>query len=178
MKIYLETDRLILREVMLDDDANFFALDSDPEVHIYLGNNPVTIIAQSRDNIKNVRQQYIDNGIARWATIEKETNEFIGWSGLKLEKNNPYSGVPYYDLGYRFMKKYWGKGYATEASLAAIDYAFNTMKLEEINAIANVDNFGSINVIKKCGFTFVEEFKYSEDIQCNWYCLNKYSKLI
>ncbi|WP_293308745.1 GNAT family N-acetyltransferase, partial [Pedobacter sp. UBA5917] len=102
MKIFAETERLILRELLPEDAAGMFEMDGDPEVHIFLGNKPVQSIEQSKADIEFIRKQYIDNGIGRWAVIEKETNSFIGWAGLKFikEMNNNHSN--YYDLGYRF----------------------------------------------------------------------------
>lgn len=84
MKIFAETERLILREILPSDIDGMFELDSDPEVHKYLGNKPVTTREQISDAINFIRQQYIDNGIGRWAIIDKKTNDFIGWTGLKF----------------------------------------------------------------------------------------------
>ena len=95
MEKYLETERLILRELLPTDVVGMFELDSDPEVHKYLGNNPVRTIEETREIIKIICQQYLDNGIGRWAAIEKTSGEFIGWSGLKFireyENNIRYS---------------------------------------------------------------------------------------
>ena len=82
MKIVVETERLILREFLLTDAEAFFEMDSNPEVHRYLGNKPIRTIDEAITVIKNIRQQYIANGIGRWAAIEKLSGEFIGWSGL------------------------------------------------------------------------------------------------
>jgi RimJ/RimL family protein N-acetyltransferase len=78
MKVFVETERLILREMLPEDEKGMFELDSDPEVHRYLGNNPVKSIDQVRNIINSVRLQYKENGIGRWAVIEKASNEFIG----------------------------------------------------------------------------------------------------
>lgn len=83
----IETERLILRELLPSDDKDMFELDSNPEVHKYLGENPVKNINQVQKVITMVRNQYQTNGIGRWATIEKETGLFIGWSGLNLLPN-------------------------------------------------------------------------------------------
>ena len=80
----IETERLLLRELWPSDDKDMFELDSNSEVHKYLGKNPVIHIEQSQELISMVRNQYQANGIGRWATIEKETGLFIGWSGLKF----------------------------------------------------------------------------------------------
>ena len=56
-----------------------------------------------------IRQQYIDNGIDRWAIINKETNDFIGWTGLKFVTETTNNHINFYDLGYRLIEKYWAK---------------------------------------------------------------------
>lgn len=73
MKIFAETERLVLREITLTDIEGMFKLDSDSEVHKYLGNNHVKEKEQIIDVINFIRQQYIDNRIGRWAIIEKQT---------------------------------------------------------------------------------------------------------
>lgn len=91
-------------------------------------------------------------GIGRWAVVLKENNKFIGWAGLKYV-DEPMNALPcYYDLGYRFIRKYWGKGYATEASVALIDYAFNKLKIPCIYAFIETDNLKSRRVLEKIGF--------------------------
>lgn len=167
MKTSFETERLLLRELLPTDDVGMFELDSNPAVHIYLGNNPVTSIEQVREAIANIRQQYLENGIGRWAVILKETGEFIGWSGLKLHKNvNGHE--TFYDLGYRFIQKHWGKGYAYETAKAFVDFGFNEMKLEKINAYADSDNLASRKVLEKAGLHFVNTFE-EDGIQEAWY---------
>ena len=113
MKIFAETERLILREILPTDVEGMYELDSDPEVHKYLGNKPVTSREQTVDVIHFIRQQYVDNGIGRCAIIDKKSNEFIGWTGLKLVTYKTNHHTNYYDLDYRLIKKYWGKGIAT-----------------------------------------------------------------
>jgi len=158
----IETERLILREIELSDVDGMFALDSDPEVLIYLGNNPLTKKEQAAEAIEFVRGQYADRGIGRWAVIHKKTNEFMGWSGLKyLTEPEQMNGVFHvYELGYRFAKKFWGKGYATEAAQAWVDYAFNIMKVKSFYAAADIGNKGSINVLQKVGFKITDEFEF------------------
>lgn len=170
MKTSIETERLVLRELLPTDDAGMFELDSNPEVHIYLGNNPVKSIEESREMIATIRQQYLENGIGRWAVILKDTGEFIGWSGLKLEKNvNGHE--TFYDLGYRLIQKHWGKGYAFETAKAFVDFGFNEMNLSVINAYADFDNLNSRKVLEKVGMQFVNSFELdgTEEV---WYELN------
>lgn len=167
MKTSIETERLALRELLPTDDVGMFELDSNPEVHIYLGNNSVKSIEESREMISNIRQQYLENGIGRWAVILKETGEFIGWSGLKLEKNvNGHE--TFYDLGYRFIQKHWGKGYAFETAKAFVAFGFNEMKLPVINAYADFDNLNSRKVLEKVGMKFVNSFELDGNEEV-WY---------
>ncbi len=170
MRTSIETERLILREVVPTDDIGFFEMDSDPEVHLFLGNNPVKIIEQSRRHIENIRQQYLENGIGRWAVIIKETNEFAGWSGLKLEKNlNGYA--QFYDLGYRFKPKFWNSGIATEAAKAFVDFGFNELQLDKICAYTAAKHVNSGRVLEKCGLIFVNTF-LNQGVEELWFELN------
>lgn len=167
MKTSIETERLVLRELILSDDIGMFELDSNPEVHTYLGNNPVKSIEESREIVANIRQQYLKNGIGRWAVILKETGEFIGWSGLKLEKN-VNGHATFYDLGYRFIQKYWGNGYAFETAKAFVDFGFNDMKLPVINAYADFDNLASRKILEKVGMKYINSFEMDETQEV-WY---------
>ena len=167
MNVYLETPRLILRAVKEEDAQGFFELDSDPEVHRFLGNNPVKHLRESEEVVKSIQKQYRENGIGRLAIIDKATEEFVGWSGLKYE-TVVRAGFPYYDLGYRLKKKFWGKGIATEAALASLEYGFQQRQLEEIYAAADVDNIGSNKVLQKVGLKLVGQFEYCEALY-NWY---------
>lgn len=168
MKTFLETERLILREIISSDDAGMFELDSNPEVHRFLGNKPVKNIKESQGYIENVRQQYADNGIGRWAVILKETNEFIGWSGIKLIKDEINNHQNFYEIGYRFIQKYWGKGYASEAGLAFVNYAFNEMKVEKLYAYADAGNVNSRHILEKLGMYYVNSFEYDGEEEV-WY---------
>jgi [ribosomal protein S5]-alanine N-acetyltransferase len=170
VQVFVETDRLILREIVASDANDMFLLDSDPLVNKYLGNKPVKSLAESSAIIEFIRKQYQDNGIGRWAVILKQTNAFIGWSGLKLEDGIREDN--YYDLGYRFIPKYWEKGYATEAAIASLDYGFNTLKYNEICAAAEIDNIGSNKVIQKLGMSWIETFMFENDLH-NWYELKR-----
>jgi len=168
MKNPIETERLILRELELSDADGMFELDSNPNVHLFVGNRPVKHIEESVEYIKIVQKQYKEFGIGRWAVVLKETNEFIGWSGIKyiIEEINNHKN--FYELGYRFIEKHWGKGYATEAGIAFVDYAFNKMKVEALYAYADAGNEGSRKILEKLGFHFVNSFEYNEEIEV-WY---------
>jgi len=161
MNISIETPRLLIRELELKDAPGMFEMDSNPLVQKYLGMKPVKCIDESIENIRFIRQQYTDYGIGRWAVIEKETNQFIGWSGFKwiTDLTNGHSNYP--DLGYRFLERAWGKGYASEAAFAALDYGFNVLSYPEIFGIADVENLSSIHILEKVGLRKLCIFDYN-----------------
>jgi ribosomal-protein-alanine N-acetyltransferase len=169
-----ETDnrQQVQREILPSDVDGLFQLDSDPEVHMYLGNKPVENKEQIIAVINFIRQQYVDNGIGRWAIIEKETSKFIGWTGLKFIRELTNGHINYYDLGYRLIQKYWGQGYASESAKASLDYGFDKLNLSEIYAMADCDNMKSNNVLKKIGLRFMETF-YLDVKRHNWYKIER-----
>ena len=128
MKIHIETERLIIRDLEAFDAKGIFELDSNPKVHEFLGKNPIKTIEEAEGVINGIRQHYKENGIGRWAIVDKKTNDFIGWTGLKNEQNLR-ENFSYYDLGFRLRNKYWGKGIATEAAIACLNYGFDTLNL-------------------------------------------------
>ena len=78
MKIHIETERLIIRDLEAFDAKGIFELDSDPKVHEFLGKNPIKIVKEAEGVINGIRQHYVENGIGRWAIVDKKTNDFIG----------------------------------------------------------------------------------------------------
>lgn len=173
MKFNIETERLLLRELRETDLKGMFALDSDPDVHKYLGNKPVKTIEESKKILESVFTQYKERGIGRFAVIEKSTGDFVGWSGLRLNTEYNMNGfTKYYDVGYRLIKRFWGKGYATESGKASIDYAFNVLKLPEIYATTEIGNQASHNALLKIGLHYVEDFYFEqEQLNLRWYKL-------
>ncbi len=168
MKNPIETERLLLRELLLSDVDVMFELDSNPNVHLFVGNNPVKNIEQSVEYIHFVQKQYKDFGTGRWAVILKETNEFLGWSGIKFITDEINGHTNFYEIGYRFIEKHWGKGYATEAGKAFVDYAFNEMKVDALYAYADAGNENSRKILEKLGLRYVNSFEYEGEIEV-WY---------
>ena len=171
---HVETERLILRNILPTDVDGMFELDSDPDVHKYLGNTPLKSKTQSEEVIEFIIKQYSDFGIGRWAMINKQTNEFMGWSGLKLNTTTINNHTYFYDIGYRIIKRFWGKGYATESALAALDYGFNRLNLNSIYGITEINNHASHKVLLKIGLKHIENF-YDENFKTNlrWYNISK-----
>ncbi|HYM19744.1 MAG TPA: GNAT family N-acetyltransferase [Candidatus Kapabacteria bacterium] len=171
MQIFAETDRLILREILPTDDEGMFELDSDPDVHTYIG-RMVKSIDESHAMIESIRKQYADFGIGRWAMIEKLSGEFMGWTGLKYCTDMRNDHINYYDVGYRLIKRYWGKGFATESAIASLEYGFGKMDLPIINATADMNNLASRRVLEKCGLKHIETYD-DDGYACAWLEITK-----
>lgn len=170
MNLILETERLLLRPLALSDAQAMFAMDSNPNVHKYLGNHTVNSIDEVYSYIKNIQKQYLDNGIGRFAVVIKLTNEVIGWAGIKFIREPENNHVNFYDIGYRLQEKHWRKGYALESATAWLEYGFNEMKIPIIYASAHIENLGSNTILQKIGKKQNGQFYY-EDLLCNWYKL-------
>jgi RimJ/RimL family protein N-acetyltransferase len=114
--------------------------------------DPITDVEHARKILNEViLPQYSLYNHGRWATHLKSSLEFIGWCLKYLFETNEV------DLGYRFMKEFWGNGYATEAASACIDYGFTRLNLNLIIGRALPENFGSIKVLEKCGMKYLHE---------------------
>lgn len=173
MKLKIETERLILRELLFSDAEAMFKMDNNLNVHNYLGKKPVQTIEECTNYIGEVRNQYIKNKIGRFAIVLKETNEVIGWAGLKFVTEPENELVNFYDLGYRLQEEYWGNGYAQEAAKAWLDYGFFKLKKGTIYASAHVENRNSRRILEKIGMTQKSEYQW-ENIPCIWFELHKY----
>lgn len=171
MKIHIETERLILRDLEKHDAEGMFDLESDPDVHEFLGKKPIKTLEEARETIDYIRNQYEKNGIGRWAIIDKNTQDFVGWTGLKYEQRLR-EGFSYYDLGYRLRKKYWGNGIATETAIESLKYGFEKLDLKEICAAADINHRASNKILQRVGLRFIETFDF-EGVPHNWYKITK-----
>ena len=171
MKIHIRTPKLILRDIMDSDLKDMYELDSNPEVHKYLGRNPVTHLDESEKVISSIQKQYLDYGIGRWAVIDKKTNSFMGWAGIKFE-TKVRDEMDYYDLGYRLKKEYWGQGFASEAALACLRYGFQNMRLNEVYGGAHAHNSASNKILKKVGLKYLETFEFDGESH-HWYGISR-----
>ncbi|MEN8928108.1 MAG: GNAT family N-acetyltransferase [Flavobacteriales bacterium] len=147
--IILTTDRLIIREFDISDAKAMFDLNSDKEVLKYTGDVAFESVGKTKDFLSNY-PDYEKNGFGRWIVELKGTNEILGWCGLKKHEDGKV------DIGYRFYQKEWGKGYATEAARACLEYGFELLELEEILGNSAIENKKSIRVFDKLGMKFIE----------------------
>lgn len=155
---YLETERLQLREMREEDAQSFYELNADKDVLRYTGDKEFSSIEESQEFLKNYPSiSYNKDGYGRWTCIDKTSNETLGWCGLRMQSNGEV------DLGYRFHKRFWGLGYATESSLACLEYGFLNLHLDCIIARAAKENIASWKVMEKIGMQFRnEEFLHQQ----------------
>jgi RimJ/RimL family protein N-acetyltransferase len=177
MNLILETERLILRPLELSDAEDLFAMDSNPEVHKYLWQKPTLLLDESVKVIEYVQLQYERNKIGRFATILKETAEFIGWTGIKFVDDHIENGnTNFYDYGYRLNEKFWNNGYATEASKAWLNYGLNQMNIEIMNAFTHNNNGASNHILEKVGMNLIEVYTNEDGSKWKWWQMKNPSK--
>lgn len=157
MNINLETERLYMRPFEEKDAPHLFELNSDEEVMRYTGDVAFEDLNAAKefaiDSVSNPKGQFVLYRMGRLAVIRKEDDAFLGWNGLKYHKE-----AGFVDIGYRFMKKYWGTGYATESGLAVVTHAFEDHGIDELIAQAHELNYSSQLVAKKLGMTLEHRF--------------------
>ena len=157
MTVYLETERLTLRRFTPDDLDALVALDSDPAVMRYINGGRPTTVEEMRDDYLPWWLAYYDRGDAWgfWAAIERETGAFLGWFHLRPNAGDPPDEP---ELGYRLIQTAWGRGLATEGSIALIDKAFEELGARRVYATTMTVNTGSRRVMEKAGMRFVRTF--------------------
>ena len=151
MERIVETERLWLRELNPGDAESFYLLNLDPEVIKYTGDDPFINIEEAEKFLLNY-DHYRKYGFGRWAVMRKTDNVFLGWCGLKYIED-----IDEYDIGFRFFKKFWGQGYATESAKACLELGFKKFNLPVIIGRALKENRASIHVLQKIGLSFYKE---------------------
>lgn len=149
MKI-LDTNRLTLRQVSLEDAEFIFRLLNEPSWLQYIGDKNIKTLNDAKNYIRNVlMKMYSQRGLGLFLVERKSDQAAIGLCGLI--KRQELEDV---DLGFAFLSKYWGKGYAMESTLAIVDYGRRVHRLSTVVAITLPNNDRSINLLKKLGFKF------------------------
>jgi RimJ/RimL family protein N-acetyltransferase len=157
MKVFLETERLVLRQFTLDDVDNLVELDSDPVVMHFITGGRATPREEIENDILPWFLHYYEpeDRYGFWAAIEKSTGMFLGWFHFRPEDGQP-SDEP--ELGYRLRRSAWGRGYATEGSRALIRKGFTELGVARVVANAMAVHTASRRVMEKSGLTLVRTF--------------------
>ena len=146
--IETDTTRLRLRQWRDSDLAPFFELACDPLVMEFL--LPLPTRADSDAAVARTRSRIAENGWGFWAVEHRESGEFMGFTGL----NSPAAELPFspcVEIGWRFARRWWGHGYASEAARAALQVGFEQLGLQEIVAFTAWNNTRSAAVMQRIG---------------------------
>jgi ribosomal-protein-alanine N-acetyltransferase len=144
----LETNRLVLRQLTVDDSENWFKNLSDDGVAVLIGMEPLENVEDSKSIINSFIDRYEKKNGMAWAIILKEDESFIGTCSYEKIDNHNLSG----EIGYDLLKKYWGQGFMAEALSAIIDYGFESLRLNRIEAHTAAINSASRNLLRRLGF--------------------------
>jgi [ribosomal protein S5]-alanine N-acetyltransferase len=168
--IVLETERLILRRLTMDDLGALARIYADPQVRRYFPEGTLTH-EETREELQWIIDVYYGRyGFGLWATIYKETGEFIGRCGLlpwKVIEGKDGdmaltgggdgtigpAGIEV-EVAYLLAKEYWGRGLGTEAAQAIVDYAFGQLQMTRLICLFDPENQVSRNIAEKVGLTF------------------------
>jgi RimJ/RimL family protein N-acetyltransferase len=157
MRVFLETERLVLRRFTEADVDYLFDLDSDPDVMRFLTSGKPT----PRDVIRNETLprmlHYYERieGFGFWAAIDKSTGEFQGWFEFRPAEGIGRNEV---ELGYRLRVSAWGNGYATEGSRALMRKGFTELGVQRVIAQTMAVNTAFRRVMEKAGLAYVRTF--------------------
>jgi len=141
----VHTERLILREWLQGDFETYAQWQADPEVVRFLGGETMSR-ADAWRSMATAAGHWALRGYGVWAVEAKDGGALVGRVGLL----NP-DGWPGLEVGWTLGREHWGKGYATEAARAALDYAFATQNLDKAISLIHADNAASQNVAKRIG---------------------------
>jgi RimJ/RimL family protein N-acetyltransferase len=151
----LETERLILREMNLDDLDNLFKVLSDPETMKFYPKPCDRKLTKAW--IERNMQRYTQQGIGLWGLILKETGELIGDCGLVRQKIDDVTEV---EIGYHVRRDLWGRGLATEAAQACLDYGFKQLGCKKLICLIRPANIASRRVAEKNGMRLIKEIQW------------------
>lgn len=151
----IETERLILRPVMLEDAEASYSWNSDERVAKFMSYTCCTDISRTIDWIKST---YTDEKEWNWAFVLKSENKVIGTGSIG--PNEEMKG--YWGIGYNIHYDYWNNGYTTEAMKAILNFARKELGANKICADHAVDNPASGRVMEKCGLKFHHMGEYEK----------------
>ena len=157
--IVLETERLRLRKLTIDDAEFILELLNEPSFLRFIGDRGVRNLEDAAQYILNrLVASYERNGFGLYLVELKQDGIPIGISGLVKRDTLPDA-----DIGFAFLPAYWSKGYALESAASVMKYARETLRLDRILAITNPDNEASAKLLDKIGLRFERMIKLSED---------------
>lgn len=144
----LETERFILREIQMTDAEALFACFNDDEVTRFYDQPTFTAVEQAEKLILHMRQGFRDRRSIRWGIARKEDNWLLGTGGYNGWNRFAHKTA----IGYELAQPYWRQGVMTEVLTAVLNFGFQRMKLNRVEALVMPGNIGSEKVLAKLGF--------------------------
>jgi ribosomal-protein-alanine N-acetyltransferase len=166
--IVLETDRLVLRHLVVDDAADLYRIYSDPETMKFMGKAPVSVAEERQYIQSHIAHHYEKYGVGLFATVLKENNRLIGRCGLMRKQIENTAEV---EVAYLLDREYWGKGLATEAAEAIIEHGCAKYGFRRIVAIVHPHNTASIRIAEKIGMRYERDVVYGDISKASLYSL-------
>lgn len=170
----LETERLILRKLTLDDLEDMYEYGSDDRVSEYVSWNNHRSLSDTKSFLVHIIEQYENREFIFWGIELKENNKLIGTINFVSLNSKHKVG----ELGYILSRQYWGKGIMTEAVKEVIKFGFKEMGLARIQAKCFVENIGSEQVMKKVGMTYEGTIRKGMLVKGKHHDLKMYSILV
>jgi ribosomal-protein-alanine N-acetyltransferase len=153
----ISTHRLILRRWKESDAAFFVAMNNDPEVMKFY---PRTYSEQeSREMIERIESSFAKRGYGLFAVEHKSTREFIGYTGFSVPSFSSWF-TPCVEIGWRYRKEAWGKGYATEAAQACLEHGFRELGFDKLFSFTSPLNVNSEKLMQRIGMLKFGEFDH------------------
>ena len=146
----LETDRLLLRRWKPSDLESYAEMCRDPDVMRFIGSGETRTRGQCERGIEAMERHWDEKGFGLFALELRENGRFIGYTGLSEPDFLPEI-MPAVEIGWRLSRDQWGKGYATEAARAAMQFGFHTLELPSIVSIFQLGNDPSRQIVRKLG---------------------------
>lgn len=144
----LETERLVLREIKVEDAQDLFINFSDPNVMKHYGSEPMNHLEEARGLIHSFQIGFNEGKAIRWGIQLKSKRSLIGTVGFHALSTKHRRS----EIGYELNQAYWGQGLAKEAILKIVEYGFQEMDLKRIGAIVFLENRPSNELLLRLGF--------------------------
>ena len=160
----LETPRLLLRPIQLEDAQAQYENRQNPDVYEFDGHVLLPDGRKRPKTLEEIREQvgrrvgeFGIQGFGMWAVIFKENNAFVGWAGLQFYLlEYPTYSQPEIELFYGQSRDYWGRGIIHEACQKLLEHGFKTLKLTRITSVVHRENVHSLNVARRNGMHFID----------------------
>jgi len=146
----LQTERLVLRQIIMDDLNDLLTIRQNEEVGKYIDRPRSKTVEEATAFIERITKLIANNESVLWGLTKADSNRIIGTACLWNFNETKDKG----EIGYELLPEYWGKGYISEVVAKLVDFGFNTLKLASITAVTHPENIASVKLLLKNGFVY------------------------